>query len=78
MAQRIFAKADTNGDGLLTFAEFKAHIDERKNDPNRPKDAPPPPTEEQLAAQFTAMDTDESGTLTLAEFQKGHHPPPRQ
>lgn len=76
-ARHIFAEADTDGDGELTFAEFKAHVDAHMSRANRPKNVPPPPTEEQLAEWFTSMDVDESGTLTVAEFIAGHHPPPR-
>lgn len=78
-ARHIFAEADTDGDGELTFAELKAHLDAHLNGANRPKDAPPRPTDEQLTEWFTSMDTDESGTLTLAEFIAGHRsPPPRR
>lgn len=73
-AQQIFTEADTDGDGELTFAEFKAHVDEHMNSSNRPANAPPAPTEEQLVNHFTEMDTDESGTLSLAEFQAGFPP----
>lgn len=74
--QHIFTSADTDGDGELSFAEFKAHVVAFTTNPNRPANAPPPPTEEQIARHFTAIDTDESGMLSFDEFRAGHRPPP--
>lgn len=74
--RHIFTSADTDGDGELTFAEFKAHVVAHTTHPNRPANAPPPPTDEQIADHFTSIDTDESGALSFEEFQAGHRPPP--
>lgn len=53
--EEIFARVDTDGDGLLSFAEFSAYVDRH---------------ERELRTAFAAIDTDGSGEISASEIQQ--------
>jgi Ca2+-binding EF-hand superfamily protein len=74
---REFARADDDGDGLLTRREFNDQWDKFRSALSGAVLEPPaaplalrPGWSEQA---FTALDLNEDGTLTLAEFRAGMH-----
>ncbi|MER7703338.1 oxygenase MpaB family protein [Kitasatospora sp. NPDC097605] len=55
----VFAAADTDGDGLLDFAEYRVLFDGRRVHPA------------ELSHGFRQLDTDGDGVITAAEFLRG-------
>ncbi len=78
MRQQRFAKADGDGSGGLNLDEFKAMAKQGPGSAGGPGGAkgpggPPPvaPSDEQLATDFKAWDTDGDASLTREELEAG-------
>lgn len=78
MRQQRFAKADGDGSGGLNLDEFKAMAKQGPGNPGGPGGAKgpggPPPvalSDEQLATDFKAWDTDGDESLTREELEAG-------
>jgi Ca2+-binding EF-hand superfamily protein len=59
-----FTQADANGDGKVTFEEFKALAAKGKKEPK--------PTDEQIEKQFKHLDKDSNKELSKEEMAAGH------
>ena len=70
MRDRMFARADKDGDGGLSLDEFKA-IGRQKRAGAAGEASGPASTA--AAAAFKALDADGDGKLTTAELGKGRH-----
>ncbi len=75
MRQQRFAKADGDGSGGLNLDEFKAMAKQGPGGASGAKGpgGPPPvaPSDEQLATDFKAWDTDGDASLTREELEAG-------
>ena len=68
--QQMLAKADTDGDGVISEAEFAAF---QPTSPNG--QALPAPTDEMKQEMFARLDQDGDGTISAAELQAAPPPP---
>src|SRR5512144_2594236 len=68
MQQRLFAKADTDGNGSLALDEFEAFGSKATSGRSRPPGAP------DAKEVFGQLDTDKDGQLTQSEFSVARPP----
>lgn len=64
----IYSRIDSDQNGSVNLAEFKAH------QPPRPAGAPAP-TDQMKEAMFARIDTNQDGQVSLAEFSNRPKPP---
>ena len=63
VTKEVFDQTDTDASGFVDKAELKAALISVSTECGLP-----PPSDEKIAASFTALDIDNSGTLDVAEF----------
>ena len=65
----VFKKMDTNGDGKVSFAEFKAFHEKGKKGKGKGKKG----KTKNLEKAFAKLDKNKDGLLSLDEFKAAHH-----
>lgn len=73
MRDRMFRKADTDGDGALSLDEFKVLSSNKPKGPNPLSSATTDSTTESESVEdiFASLDTDGDGTLSQTELDSG-------